>query len=180
MTDSPAHSSSSNGIAAYLDAELDSDSSDVSPEQEAEDESDSEYKRVKRQKVEEFESIGEHPVKPYWQKLCMPTIKPQSDRRLSLSRDISAMLLMTLSKTEKKIVYNQNLCQLLGEFDQILIIATADVGHNRLLDIRKVLRGDSVFPMGKSTVMNLSGNNMVVQNNSPSAARSSLHEVPVS
>ena len=55
MTDSPVHSSSSNGFAAYLDAELDSDSSDVSPEQEAEDdeqeaedESDSEYKRVKR------------------------------------------------------------------------------------------------------------------------------------
>ena len=61
MTDSPVHSSSSNGFAAYLDAELDSDSSDVSPEQEAEDESDSEYKRVKRQKVEEFESIEEHP-----------------------------------------------------------------------------------------------------------------------
>ena len=55
MTDSPVHSSSSDGFAAYLDAELDSDSSDVSPEQEAEDdeqeaedESDSEYKRVKR------------------------------------------------------------------------------------------------------------------------------------
>ena len=110
----------------------------------------------------------------------MPTIKPQSDQRLSLPRDISAMLLMTLSKIEKKIVYNQNLCQLLGEFDQILIIATADVGHNRLLDIRKVLHGDSVFPMGKNTMMNLSGNNVGVQNNSPSAARSSLHEVPVS
>eukprot|EP00261_Vitis_vinifera_P016434 XP_010645384.1 PREDICTED: RNA polymerase II C-terminal domain phosphatase-like 4 [Vitis vinifera] len=68
VTDSPVHSSSSDGFAAYLDAELDSDSSDVSPEQEAEDdeqeaedESDSEYKRVKRQKVEEFESIEEHP-----------------------------------------------------------------------------------------------------------------------
>ena len=45
VTDSPVHSSSSDGFAAYLDAELDSDSSDVSPEQEAEDESDSEYKR---------------------------------------------------------------------------------------------------------------------------------------
>ena len=87
---------------------------------------------------------------------------------------------MTLSKTKKKILYNQNLCQLLGEFDQILIIATADVGHNRLLGIRKVLRGDSVFPMGKNTMMNLSGNDMGVHNNSPSAARSSLHEVPVS
>uniref|UniRef100_F6H4P5 Uncharacterized protein n=1 Tax=Vitis vinifera TaxID=29760 RepID=F6H4P5_VITVI len=68
VTDSRVHSPSSDGFAAYLDAELDSDSSDVSPEQEAEDdeqeaedESDSEYKRVKRQKVEEFESIEEHP-----------------------------------------------------------------------------------------------------------------------
>ena len=52
VTDSRVHSPSSDGFAAYLDAELDSDSSDVSPEQEAEDdeqeaedESDSEYKR---------------------------------------------------------------------------------------------------------------------------------------
>ncbi|RVW89590.1 hypothetical protein CK203_036427 [Vitis vinifera] len=35
VTDSPVHSPSSDGFAAYLDAELDSDSSDVSPEQEA-------------------------------------------------------------------------------------------------------------------------------------------------
>ena len=43
-----------------------------------------------------------------------------------------------LSETDEKVVYNQNLCQLLGKNDQILIIATVDVGYNRLLDICKV------------------------------------------
>ena len=42
------------------------------------------------------------------------------------------------SETDEKVVYNQNLCQLLGGNDQILIIATVDVGCNRLLDICKV------------------------------------------
>lgn len=52
VTDSPVHSSSSDGFATFLDAELESDSSDISPEQEAEDvkreaedDADSEHKR---------------------------------------------------------------------------------------------------------------------------------------
>ena len=44
---------------------------------------------------------------------------------------------MRLSETDEKAIYNQNLCQLLDENDQILIIANVDVGYNRLPDIRK-------------------------------------------
>ncbi|KAJ9684564.1 hypothetical protein PVL29_016840 [Vitis rotundifolia] len=57
------------------------------------------------------------------------------------------------SKAEKKIAYDQKLCQLLDEYTQILIAAADNVGSNQLQNIRKGLRGDSVVLMGKNTMM---------------------------
>ncbi|KAA8535340.1 hypothetical protein F0562_030343 [Nyssa sinensis] len=56
VTDSPVHSSSSDDFAAFLDTELDSNS-DISPDQEEEDDYDTDNKRIKRCKVEVSESI---------------------------------------------------------------------------------------------------------------------------
>ncbi|XP_057969777.1 RNA polymerase II C-terminal domain phosphatase-like 4 isoform X3 [Malania oleifera] len=52
VTDSPVNSSSSDDFAALLDAELDSSSSEPSPDQEVEDDFDHEIERIKRRKLE--------------------------------------------------------------------------------------------------------------------------------
>ncbi|XP_059666402.1 large ribosomal subunit protein uL10-like [Cornus florida] len=57
------------------------------------------------------------------------------------------------SKADKKIGYDQKLCQLLDEFNQILVAAADNVGSKQLQQIRQGLRGDSVVPMGKNTMM---------------------------
>ncbi|CAI9784530.1 unnamed protein product [Fraxinus pennsylvanica] len=58
-----------------------------------------------------------------------------------------------VSKAEKKIAYDQKLCQLLDEYTQVLVAAADNVGSNQLQNIRKGLRGDSVVLMGKNTMM---------------------------
>ncbi|XP_059666395.1 large ribosomal subunit protein uL10-like [Cornus florida] len=57
------------------------------------------------------------------------------------------------SKADKKIAYDHKLCQLLDEFNQILVAAADNVGSNQLQKIRQGLRGDSVVLMGKNTMM---------------------------
>ncbi|KAL0321870.1 UNVERIFIED_CONTAM: 60S acidic ribosomal protein P0 [Sesamum calycinum] len=58
-----------------------------------------------------------------------------------------------LSKSEKKVNYDQKLCQLLDEYTQVLVAVADNVGSNQLQSIRKGLRGDSVVLMGKNTMM---------------------------
>ncbi|KAL2517006.1 60S acidic ribosomal protein P0-1 [Abeliophyllum distichum] len=58
-----------------------------------------------------------------------------------------------VSKAEKKIAYDQKLCQLLDEYTQVLVAAADNVGSKQLQNIRKGLRGDSVVLMGKNTMM---------------------------
>lgn len=58
-----------------------------------------------------------------------------------------------LSKSEKKVLYDSKLCQLLDEYSQILIVAADNVGSNQLQNIRRGLRGDSIVLMGKNTMM---------------------------
>ncbi|XP_060187587.1 large ribosomal subunit protein uL10 [Lycium barbarum] len=57
------------------------------------------------------------------------------------------------TKAEKKIAYDQKLCQLLDDYTQVLVAAADNVGSNQLQNIRKGLRGDSVVLMGKNTMM---------------------------
>ena len=57
------------------------------------------------------------------------------------------------SKADKKIAYDQKLCQLLDLYSQVLIAAADNVGSNQLQNIRKGLRGDSIVLMGKNTMM---------------------------
>lgn len=57
------------------------------------------------------------------------------------------------SKADKKIAYDQKLCHLLDEYNQILVVAADNVGSNQLQNIRKGLRGDSMVLMGKNTMM---------------------------
>ncbi|KAK1320941.1 hypothetical protein QJS10_CPA03g01877 [Acorus calamus] len=57
------------------------------------------------------------------------------------------------TKAEKKIAYDEKLCQLLEQYSQILIAAADNVGSNQLQNIRRGLRGDSVVLMGKNTMM---------------------------
>ncbi|XP_074280267.1 large ribosomal subunit protein uL10-like [Silene latifolia] len=57
------------------------------------------------------------------------------------------------TKAEKKIAYDQKLCNLLDEFSQVLIASADNVGSTQLQGIRKGLRGDSVVLMGKNTMM---------------------------
>jgi len=49
------------------------------------------------------------------------------------------------TKAEKKVAYDQKLCQLLYEYSQILIASADNVGPNQLQGIRKGLRGHSIF-----------------------------------
>jgi large subunit ribosomal protein LP0 len=58
-----------------------------------------------------------------------------------------------LSKADKKIAYDQKLCQFLEEYRQILVVQADNVGSKQLQNIRKGLRGDSVVLMGKNTMM---------------------------
>lgn len=58
-----------------------------------------------------------------------------------------------MSKSDKKIAYDQKLCQLLDEYTQVLVAVADNVGSNQLQNIRKGLRGDSVVLMGKNTMM---------------------------
>ncbi|KAG8380803.1 hypothetical protein BUALT_Bualt06G0054500 [Buddleja alternifolia] len=58
-----------------------------------------------------------------------------------------------ISKADKKIAYDQKLCQLLDEYSQVLVAAADNVGSNQLQNIRRGLRGDSVVLMGKNTMM---------------------------
>lgn len=60
---------------------------------------------------------------------------------------------MKTSKADKKVAYDQKLCQLLDEYSQLLVAAADNVGSNQLQNIRKGLRGDSVVLMGKNTMM---------------------------
>ena len=57
------------------------------------------------------------------------------------------------TKAEKKVAYDQKLCQLLYEYSQILIASADNVGSNQLQGIRKGLRGHSIVLMGKNTMM---------------------------
>uniref|UniRef100_A0A7C9CZY4 60S acidic ribosomal protein P0 n=1 Tax=Opuntia streptacantha TaxID=393608 RepID=A0A7C9CZY4_OPUST len=57
------------------------------------------------------------------------------------------------TKAEKKVAYDQKLCQLLDEYSQILIASADNVGSNQLQGIRKGLRGHSIVLMGKNTMM---------------------------
>ncbi|KAJ8533684.1 hypothetical protein K7X08_007008 [Anisodus acutangulus] len=57
------------------------------------------------------------------------------------------------TKAEKKIAYDQKMCQLLDDYTQVLVAAADNVGSNQLQNIRKGLRGDSVVLMGKNTMM---------------------------
>ncbi|XVF83951.1 hypothetical protein PTKIN_Ptkin16aG0535600 [Pterospermum kingtungense] len=57
------------------------------------------------------------------------------------------------SKVERKLAYDAKLCQLLGEYNQILVVAADNVGSNQLQNIRRGLRGESVVLMGKNTMM---------------------------
>ncbi|KAG9139053.1 hypothetical protein Leryth_024599 [Lithospermum erythrorhizon] len=57
------------------------------------------------------------------------------------------------TKAEKKIAYDQKLCNLLDEYTQILVAAADNVGSKQLQNIRKGLRGDSIVLMGKNTMM---------------------------
>ncbi|KAL8539178.1 hypothetical protein ACS0TY_000974 [Phlomoides rotata] len=58
-----------------------------------------------------------------------------------------------VTKADKKIAYDQKLCQLLDEFTQVLVAMADNVGSKQLQNIRKGLRGDSVVLMGKNTMM---------------------------
>ncbi|KAI3470862.1 hypothetical protein Pfo_027525 [Paulownia fortunei] len=58
-----------------------------------------------------------------------------------------------VSKADKKIAYDQKLCQLLDEYTQVLVAVADNVGSNQLQNIRRGLRGDSVVLMGKNTMM---------------------------
>lgn len=58
-----------------------------------------------------------------------------------------------VSKADKKIAYDQKLCQLLDEYTQVLVAMADNVGSNQLQNIRRGLRGDSVVLMGKNTMM---------------------------
>ncbi|CAI9302691.1 unnamed protein product [Lactuca saligna] len=58
-----------------------------------------------------------------------------------------------VSKADKKIAYDQKLCQLLDDYTQVLVSAADNVGSNQLQNIRHGLRGDSVILMGKNTMM---------------------------
>ncbi|KAK9742367.1 hypothetical protein RND81_03G167300 [Saponaria officinalis] len=57
------------------------------------------------------------------------------------------------TKAEKKIAYDQKLCNLLDEYSQVLVASADNVGSKQLQGIRKGLRGDSVVLMGKNTMM---------------------------
>ncbi|KAF6147086.1 hypothetical protein GIB67_036805 [Kingdonia uniflora] len=57
------------------------------------------------------------------------------------------------SKADKKIAYDSKLCELLNEYNQILIVAADNVGSTQLQNIRKGLRGESTVLMGKNTMM---------------------------
>ncbi|KAL3652224.1 hypothetical protein CASFOL_001905 [Castilleja foliolosa] len=57
------------------------------------------------------------------------------------------------TKAEKKVVYDQKLCQLLDEYTQVLVAAADNVGSQQLQNIRSGLRGHSVVLMGKNTMM---------------------------
>ncbi|KAE8649005.1 RNA polymerase II C-terminal domain phosphatase-like 4 isoform X1 [Cucumis sativus] len=58
-TNSPAHSSSSDDFAAFLAVDLDSHSSDSSPDEETEGDNNAESVRIKRRKVEKLENSEE-------------------------------------------------------------------------------------------------------------------------
>jgi len=57
------------------------------------------------------------------------------------------------SKADKKIAYDKKLCELLDEYNQILVVAADNVGSKQLQNIRKGLRGESIVLMGKNTMM---------------------------
>ncbi|CAK9146317.1 unnamed protein product [Ilex paraguariensis] len=65
----------------------------------------------------------------------------------------SESMAVKTSKAEKKIAYDQKLCQLLDQYTQVLIAAADNVGSNQLQNIRQGLRGDSIVLMGKNTMM---------------------------
>lgn len=58
-----------------------------------------------------------------------------------------------LTKFQKKERYDQRLCQLLEEYNKVLIVGADNVGSNQLQNIRKGLRGDSIILMGKNTLI---------------------------
>lgn len=62
-------------------------------------------------------------------------------------------MVVKLSKSEKKVLYDKKLCALLDEYSKVLIAAADNVGSNQLQNIRSGLRGDSVVLMGKNTLI---------------------------
>ncbi|XP_059292904.1 large ribosomal subunit protein uL10-like isoform X1 [Lycium ferocissimum] len=58
-----------------------------------------------------------------------------------------------LTKTQKKVAYDQKLCKYLDLYNQILIVNADNVGSTQLQNVRKGLRGESVVLMGKNTMM---------------------------
>ncbi|CAK9174762.1 unnamed protein product [Ilex paraguariensis] len=70
-----------------------------------------------------------------------------------VSSSSSESMAVKTSKAEKKIAYDQKLCQLLDQYTQVLIAAADNVGSNQLQNIRQGLRGDSIVLMGKNTMM---------------------------
>ncbi|PHU21449.1 60S acidic ribosomal protein P0-1 [Capsicum chinense] len=57
------------------------------------------------------------------------------------------------TKTEKKVAYDNKLCNYLDLYNQILIVNADNVGSTQMQNIRKGLRGESVVLMGKNTMM---------------------------
>ncbi|KAG6481301.1 hypothetical protein ZIOFF_057897 [Zingiber officinale] len=62
-------------------------------------------------------------------------------------------MVVKLSKSEKKVLYDKKLCSLLDEYSRVLIAVADNVGSNQLQNIRQGLRGDSIILMGKNTLI---------------------------
>lgn len=62
-------------------------------------------------------------------------------------------MVVKLSKSEKKVLYDKKLCSLLDEYSKVLIAVADNVGSNQLQNIRQGLRGDSIILMGKNTLI---------------------------
>jgi large subunit ribosomal protein LP0 len=57
------------------------------------------------------------------------------------------------TKAEKKVHYDKKMCELLENYERVLICAADNVGSKQMQGIRKGLRPDSVVLMGKNTMM---------------------------
>mgnify|MGYP000043482858 FL=1 len=57
------------------------------------------------------------------------------------------------TKAEKKVHYDKKMCELLEQYERVLICAADNVGSTQMQGIRKGLRPESVVLMGKNTMM---------------------------